>query len=60
MSTTRRLTAILAADVVGYSRRGELDDEGTLAALRRSGYLTTSQKIPATAMKPSVNTTVRM
>ena len=30
----RRLTAILAADVVGYSRLMEADDEGTLAALK--------------------------
>src|SRR5262245_9464042 len=30
----RRLTAILAADVVGYSRLMGLDEEGTLSALR--------------------------
>ncbi len=30
----RRLTAILAADVVGYSRLMELDEVGTLAALK--------------------------
>ena len=30
----RRLTAILAADVVGYSRLMELDEAGTLAALK--------------------------
>jgi adenylate cyclase len=30
----RRLTAILAADVAGYSRLMGVDDEGTLAALR--------------------------
>ena len=29
----RRLTAILAADVVGYSRLMAADEEGTLAAL---------------------------
>ncbi len=29
----RKLTAILAADVVGYSRLMELDEAGTLAAL---------------------------
>ncbi len=34
MSTSRRLAAILAADVVGYSRLIELDETGTLAALR--------------------------
>ena len=32
--TERRLAAILAADVVGYSRLIEQDEEGTLAALR--------------------------
>jgi class 3 adenylate cyclase len=30
----RRLAAILAADVVGYSRLVEADEPGTLAALR--------------------------
>ena len=34
MSPTRRLAAILAADVVGYSRLIERDEAGTLAALR--------------------------
>jgi len=32
--TQRRLSAILAADVVSYSRLMELDEEGTLTALR--------------------------
>ncbi|ESY72237.1 adenylate cyclase [Mesorhizobium sp. LNHC252B00] len=31
----RRLAAILAADVVGYSRLLDVDEQGTLAALRR-------------------------
>ena len=30
----RRLAAILAADVVGYSRMMQLDEAGTLAALK--------------------------
>ncbi len=30
----RRLAAILAADVVGYSRLMELDEAGTLVALK--------------------------
>ena len=34
MTATRRLTAILAADVAGYSRLMGADEEGTLAALR--------------------------
>ena len=33
--TRRRLAAILAADVVGYSRLMEQDEAGTLTALRR-------------------------
>src|SRR5215813_5160426 len=32
--TARRLAAILAADVVGYSRLMGVDEEGTLAALK--------------------------
>src|SRR6516162_7365097 len=34
MASTRRLAAILAADVVGYSRLMGLDETGTVAALR--------------------------
>ena len=34
MESVRRLTAIMAADVVGYSRLMEADEEGTLARLR--------------------------
>jgi class 3 adenylate cyclase len=34
MSQTRRLAAILAADVVGYSRLMGADEEGTLARLK--------------------------
>jgi len=34
MSQTRRLAAILAADVAGYSRLMGTDEEGTLAALK--------------------------
>ena len=34
MTQTRRLAAILAADVVGYSRLIEADEEGTLNRLR--------------------------
>jgi len=32
----RRLAAILAADVAGYSRLMGVDEEGTLAALKAS------------------------
>jgi adenylate cyclase len=38
MSVVRRLAAILAADVVGYSRLMEQDEAGTLAACVRPGY----------------------
>ena len=34
MTATRRLTAILAADVAGYSRLMEADEEGTHERLR--------------------------
>ena len=34
MASTRRLAAILAADVVGYSRLMGLDEAGTAQALR--------------------------
>ena len=37
MTTTRRLAAILTADVVGYSRLMERDEAGTLAALKAEG-----------------------
>ena len=36
--TTRRLAAILAADVVGFSSLMGQDDEGTLAKIRAMGY----------------------
>src|SRR5436305_8690498 len=35
MSTPRKLAAILAADVVGYSRLTGVDEEGTLKRLRK-------------------------
>jgi adenylate cyclase len=34
MATSRRLAAILAADVAGYSRLMGADEEGTLARLK--------------------------
>ena len=38
----RRLTAILAADVVGYSRLMGIDEAGTLTTLKdvRTGFIT--------------------
>jgi hypothetical protein len=36
MSPTRRLAAILVADVAGYSRLIEADEEGSSAGSRRS------------------------
>ena len=35
MTTSRRLAAIVATDVVGYSRLMGADEEGTRAAMRR-------------------------
>ncbi|KSV75118.1 hypothetical protein [Sinorhizobium sp. Sb3] len=35
-SVQRRLAAILAADVVGYSRLMGVDEDGTLAVVRNS------------------------
>ena len=37
MTTTRRLAAILAADVAGYSRLIGADEGGTLQALKQAG-----------------------
>jgi adenylate cyclase len=34
MAETRKIAAILVADVVGYSRLAGADEEGTLARLR--------------------------
>ena len=41
----RRLSAILAADVVGYSRLMGADDAGTLAALRQIRHVLIDPKI---------------
>ena len=35
LGVQRRLTTVVAADVVGYSRLVEADEAGTLAALKR-------------------------
>src|SRR5829696_3688523 len=45
MSASRRLAAILAADVVGYSRLMGADEEGTLARLRALRVAVTDPKI---------------
>ena len=37
MTPTRRLAAILAADVAGYSRLMGADEEGTLRTFKRFG-----------------------
>ena len=51
----RRLAAILAADVAGYSRLMGTDEEGTLAALktlrRRQGRLSTIPSVVAQSRK---------
>jgi len=46
MSQTRRLAAILAADVAGYSRLMGADEEGTLERLRRPSVLRTAPVAP--------------
>ena len=46
----RRLAAILAADVAGYSRLMELDEAGTLTALKHAGN--TDVDRPAKAAYP--------
>ena len=38
MSETRKIAAILVADVVGYSRLAGVDEDGTLARLRALRY----------------------
>jgi adenylate cyclase len=43
----RRLAAILAADVAGYSRLMGIDEEGTLTALRRTGVNLSIPKLPS-------------
>jgi hypothetical protein len=51
MASTRRLAAILAADVAGYSRLMGADEEGTLErlkALRRQLTAAASSRPPAT------------
>jgi hypothetical protein len=44
MSQTRRLAAIVAADVAGYSRLVGADEEGTLAALTALGASSPTRK----------------
>src|SRR5260370_16730870 len=46
MSQTRRLAAILAADVAGYSRLMGTDEEGTLERLRRCAASLSIQSLP--------------
>src|SRR5947209_20527562 len=45
MTTTRRLAAIMATDVAGYSRLMGIDEEGTLAALNQIRREITDPKI---------------
>jgi class 3 adenylate cyclase len=45
MTATRRLAAILAADVVGYSRLMGADEEGTLGRLKAHRRLLIDPKI---------------
>jgi len=50
----RRLPAILAADVAGYSRLMGADEEGTLAALRAIRRELADPKIPGTNLPPNI------
>ena len=53
----RRLAAILAADIAGYSRLMGVDEEGTLAALkacRRELSIPRSRNIRAVSSRPRV------
>ena len=49
MTATRRLAAILAADVAGYSRLIGADEEGTLNRLKRSVPKYSIQQLPSIA-----------
>ena len=49
MSQTRRLAAILAADVAGYSRLIGADEEGTLERLETLRRDLLIRKLPSTA-----------
>jgi class 3 adenylate cyclase len=51
MSQTRRLAAILAADVAGYSRLMGADEEGTLERLKRSAMSSSIRKSPSATAK---------
>ena len=48
MSQTRRLAAILAADVAGYSRLMGADEEGTLGRLKTLRRGLADLKLPST------------
>jgi len=46
MSGTRKIAAILVADVVGYSRLADADEERTLARLRALRRMTAMARTP--------------
>ena len=52
MNQTRRLAAILAADVVGYSRLMGADEEGTLERLKTLRRELVDPKIAAAWSRP--------
>jgi adenylate cyclase len=52
MSQTRRLAAILAADVAGYSRLMGADEEGTLAGLKAMRLELVDPRIVELRVKP--------
>ena len=48
MTTTRRLAAILAADVAGYSRLMGVDEEARTNASKRCAASCSIRKLPST------------
>jgi hypothetical protein len=54
MNTTHRLAAILAADVVGYSRGMDIDEVATLRALKAHRRVPRLPRITGVLSKPRV------
>jgi len=53
MTATRRLAAIVAADVAGYSRLMGADEERTPAALPRAGDREITEPVDASSERPA-------
>ena len=48
LGVQRRLTTVVAADIVGYSRLIEQDEAGTLAAIKARGRTCSTRCWPST------------